>query len=164
MSTVDTPQEVNGRAEQETTQEGTEEMTTATEENTAPQDSAIQLSKTGSALGKRPVSQSEFDVAGTMVFSGIRPIEADHMEVYGTLIGGRPIEASHLDVVDTDSLPGHRPVFSSDLAVIEADTLPEHRPIAASPAFLMESSTLPGGRPIASNNIDDPKALMGYLD
>lgn len=166
MSSSNT-QEVNGHSQSQVVQEVSENMTTSTENLDAQeteQDASVALTTSGSALGSRPVTPNDMDIAGTMTFSGVRPIMASTLEVWGTMMGGRPIEASHLAVVDTDTIPGHRPIFASDLAVIEADTLPGHRPIAASPAYLMQSSTLPGGRPIASNQIDDPISLMGYID
>lgn len=126
--------------------------------------SAIELTHGGAVFGNRPVGDSEIEISGTMTFSGVRPIEASHLDVYSTLMGGRPIEASHLAVVDTDTMPGHRPIFASGMAVVDADSLPGHRPIAASPAYLMQGSELPNNRPIASNDADSSGKLMGYLD
>jgi hypothetical protein len=100
---------------------------------------------------------------GALQISGIRPIGASQLEVYGTILNNRPVSASHLRVLDY-SIPGHRPVFATDLVIREDLTLPGGRPIMSSDPRLMASSLLPGGRPIAPNEIGDGEALMGYLD
>ena len=43
-------------------------------------------------------------------------------------------------------------------------TISGRRPIAVSTLNVSESYAIMGNRPVASNDIDDPAALMGYLD
>ncbi|NJO41527.1 MAG: hypothetical protein HC769_03405 [Cyanobacteria bacterium CRU_2_1] len=99
---------------------------------------------------------------GSFSSAGLRPIVSDTIEIFGTILNNRPIVASHLRVLEM--LPGNRPVFASEMIVRDDLTLPGGRPIVASDPKLLQASLLPGGRPIASNEIDDPVALMGFLD
>jgi hypothetical protein len=81
-----------------------------------------------------------------------------------SLPNNRPITASDLQIVATLNAMGHRPIVANTFQIAHSDTLPEHRPVAVSNLMDADTSRLPGHRPIASNEIDDPKALMGYLD
>ncbi len=124
---------------------------------------AIQLHQQPSlSIANRPVMPSDIEIAGTIQSSGIRPIEASHMDVYGTILNGRPISASHLKVAEM--LPGNRPVFYSDFHAAEGMDYFNGRPVMMSEPGLLEASSLPGGRPIFSNAIDDAPTLMGFLD
>jgi hypothetical protein len=121
----------------------------------------IQLHQPMGSVLNRPVMPSDLDVVGMMTISGDRPVEASHLELFGSFLNGRPIESSHVKIFE---MLGDRPVFESAIKMIDDGGLPGGRPIMASSAALMESSVLPGGRPIASNDIDDATTLMGYLD
>ena len=112
-------------------------------------------------LGDRPIAQNEFEIAELFSEAGLRPIGASNLSVFSTILNDRPIVATNLRVVE---YVGSRPIFASDVIVRDDLTLPGGRPIVASDPHLLEASLLPGGRPIASNEIDDPIALMGYLD
>lgn len=103
----------------------------------------------------------ELEVAESYSEAGIRPIEASHLEVYGTIMNNRPVEVSHLQVIE---YIGNRPIFASELVVCDDLTLPGGRPIVASDPHLMNSHQITGGRPIASNDLGDGSTLMGYLD
>lgn len=81
------------------------------------------------------------------------------------LPNGRPVEPSHLQVVDTYSSVGsNRPIVKSNLEINNTLTVSGNRPIAVSHLHISESYSVMGNRPVASNQIDDPTALMGYLD
>jgi hypothetical protein len=43
-------------------------------------------------------------------------------------------------------------------------TISGNRPIAVSHLAISEMYSVMGNRPVASNEIDDPTALMGFLD
>jgi hypothetical protein len=124
---------------------------------------AIEVSPSGS-VWNRPIAPDSIDVIESISVAGLRPIAASNMEIFGTILNNRPIMASNLRVIDSNALADHRPIFASDLIVRDDLTLPGGRPIMASDPKLLEASLLPGGRPIASNEIDDPEALMGYID
>jgi hypothetical protein len=112
---------------------------------------------------RRPDSQDSIQVAEQFSSSGIRPVTASTLEIYGMILNNRPIAASHLHVLNYD-IPGHRPVFASNIVVRDDLVLPGGRPIVASDPSLMQPSYLPGGRPVASNQIDDSETLMGFID
>ena len=57
----------------------------------------------------------------------------------------------------------HRPIVASGLQLLE-DHFYGNRPVQARRLPLQEDSPLPNARPIASNEIDDPRELMGFLD
>lgn len=114
------------------------------------------------SIWNRPVMPSDIEVVGEIQSSGIRPIEASHLAVFGTILNGRPILSSNLKVAEM--LPGNRPIFFSDFQSVSALTLSGDRPVMASAAGLMTAEKLPGDRPIFSNDIDNPLELMGYID
>lgn len=91
-----------------------------------------------------------------------RPVATGTLEVKEGAILNRPVSISKLDVKEV--LPGGRPIVASGLEVSSSITVAGNRPIMASTLQVSELGFLPGGRPIASNQIDDPKTLMGYLD
>lgn len=96
-----------------------------------------------------------------------RPIGVSHLAIKegDGLPGGRPIEASHLKVVSTFSSSGaSRPVVSSGMEISNTMVISGNRPIAVSHLQVSETLVVMGNRPVASNEIDDPTALMGYLD
>ncbi|OKH18145.1 hypothetical protein NIES593_22455 [Hydrococcus rivularis NIES-593] len=98
-----------------------------------------------------------------------RPIGVSHLaikEMDGQgLPNNRPVEASHLKVVSTySSVGGVRPVVASGMEVSSTLAISGNRPIAASHLKISETYTVMGNRPVASNEIDDPAALMGFLD
>lgn len=123
---------------------------------------AIQLHRQPSlSAWNRPIMPDEMEVVGTIQSSGVRPIAASHLAVYGTLMGGRPIEANALKIAD---MVGDSPIFYNDVEMIEGDNGIFGRPIMVSDPALMNAEEGFGSRPIASNQIDDPLALMGYID
>jgi hypothetical protein len=96
-----------------------------------------------------------------------RPIGRSHLQFKEDemLPGGRPVEASHMRVVSTySSVGGSRPVVSSGMEVSSTLAISGNRPIALSHLHISETYTVMGNRPVASNEIDDPEALMGFLD
>jgi len=81
------------------------------------------------------------------------------------LPNNRPIEASHLNVVSTyNVVGGTRPVVASGIEVSGTLSISGNRPISTSHLKISETYSVMGSRPVASNEIDDPEALMGYLD
>ncbi|WP_413167007.1 hypothetical protein ACL6C3_09935 [Capilliphycus salinus ALCB114379] len=78
-----------------------------------------------------------------------RPIEESHLEVVGTIMGNRPI-------FKTESASGISFVHSEDAVGAMAN-----RPVATTH---LQITSMMANRPIASNQVDDPYALMGYLD
>ncbi|MDY6936774.1 MAG: hypothetical protein SWY16_03825 [Cyanobacteriota bacterium] len=77
----------------------------------------------------------------------------------------RPISVSQYHITETfAAVGGERPIFSSGLQVCGTIDSSGQRPIAASGLAISEVYTSMGNRPVASNEIDDPNALMGYLD
>ncbi|MEC4990288.1 MAG: hypothetical protein SAJ37_16275 [Oscillatoria sp. PMC 1068.18] len=77
----------------------------------------------------------------------------------------RPVDPSNIQVAETFSEMGEsRPVFSSGIEISGMIHASGDRPVAASTLKLSDNYKLMGNRPIASNEIDDPDALMGYLD
>jgi hypothetical protein len=96
-----------------------------------------------------------------------RPIGVSHLAIKKAegMPNNRPIEASHLKVVSTyNSVGGSRPVTASGMEVSSTLAISGNRPIALSHLAISETYTVMGNRPVASNEIDDPTALMGYLD
>jgi len=81
------------------------------------------------------------------------------------LPNNRPIEPSHLNVVSTyRSVGGTRPIISSGMEMSGTLAISGNRPISVSHLKISETYSVMGNRPVASNEIDDPRALMGYLD
>ncbi len=81
------------------------------------------------------------------------------------LPNNRPVEPSHLEVVGTYSSVGaNRPIVKSGMKINSSLAISGNRPIAVSTLNVSESYTIMGNRPVASNDIDDPAALMGYID
>ncbi|MDY7023075.1 MAG: hypothetical protein SWJ54_17285 [Cyanobacteriota bacterium] len=78
-----------------------------------------------------------------------RPIEESHLEVVGMISRNRP-------VFKTESASGMTFVHSEDTVGAMAN-----RPVAHTQ---LQITSMAANRPIASNQIDDPYALMGYLD
>jgi hypothetical protein len=124
---------------------------------------AIEISPSGS-VWNRPVAPDSLDIIESISVAGLRPIAASNMKIFGTILNNRPIMASNLRIVESNALADHRPIFASEMIIRDDLTLPGGRPIMASDPRLLEASLLPGGRPIASNDIDDPEALMGFID
>ncbi|MEP0917769.1 hypothetical protein NC981_13130 [Leptolyngbya sp. DQ-M1] len=119
------------------------------------------LSLPSLSAGNRPIMSDDFEVAGTIQSAGIRPIEASHMAIYGTIMNGRPIMSSNLKVAEM--LPGNRPIFYSDFHAVEgSETL--GRPVMASEPGLLSANRHMGDRPVFSNDLDDSTALMGFID
>jgi hypothetical protein len=103
----------------------------------------------------------DIEVAESFTAAGLRPIAASHLDVYGTIMNNRPVMASHLRVVE---YAGNRPIFANDVTFRDDLSLPGGRPIAASDPKLLQASQIMNARPIASNEIDDNRSLMGYID
>ena len=81
------------------------------------------------------------------------------------LPNNRPIEASHLNIVSTyRSLGANRPITASGMEMSGTLAISGNRPISASHLKISETYSVMGNRPVASNEVDDPTALMGYLD
>ncbi len=81
------------------------------------------------------------------------------------LPGNRPIEASHLHIIGTyNAVGGSRPITANGIEVSSTLTISGNRPIAVSHLAISEMYSVMGNRPVASNEIDDPTALMGFLD
>jgi hypothetical protein len=81
------------------------------------------------------------------------------------LPNNRPIEARHLQIVGTFASGGSsRPITKSDTNIGGKIIISGNRPIAAKTLAISETYSVMGNRPVASNQIDDPLALMGYID
>ena len=77
----------------------------------------------------------------------------------------RPVTVSKLAIAETfGAVGGERPIFASSLQVRGTIDSSGLRPISAGNLAISEVYTSMGNRPVASNDIDDPDALMGYLD
>jgi hypothetical protein len=138
------------------------EVIDVTPEAAKSKEGAIQLhGQPPLSIWNRPIMPDDMEVVGTIQSAGIRPIAASHLAVYGTLMGGRPIESNALKVAD---MVGSSPIFYNDVQMIEGNNGIFGRPVMVSDPALMNSEAGFGGRPIASNQIDDPRALMGFID
>ena len=109
----------------------------------------------------RPVMSDDFEIAGTIQSAGVRPIEASHMAIYGTILNGRPITSSNLKVAEM--MPGNRPIFYSDFHSVEGSEA-MGRPVMVSEPGLLSAEMLLGNRPVFSNQADDASSLMGFID
>lgn len=119
------------------------------------------LSLPSLSASNRPVMSDDFEVAGTIQSAGVRPIEASHLAIYGTILNGRPIMSSSLKVAEM--LPGNRPIFYSDFHSVEgSETF--GRPVMASEPGLLSADRHMGDRPVFTNDLDDSTALMGFID
>ncbi|MBD2080568.1 hypothetical protein [Leptolyngbya sp. FACHB-17] len=119
------------------------------------------LSLPSLSAGNRPIMSDDFEVAGTIQSAGIRPIEASHLAIYGTIMNGRPVMSSSLKVAEM--LPGNRPIFYSDFHAVEgSETF--GRPVMASEPGLLSADRHMGDRPVFSNDLDDSTTLMGFID
>lgn len=92
---------------------------------------------------------TQIQVAHSAMIVPNRPIEESHLEVVGTIMGNRPI-------FKTESVSGISFVHSEDSVGAMAN-----RPVAISH---LQITSMTVNRPVASNDVDDPYALMGYLD
>jgi hypothetical protein len=92
---------------------------------------------------------TQIQVAHSAMIMPNRPIEESHLEVVGTIMGNRPI-------FKTESVSGISFVHSEDSVGAMAN-----RPVAISH---LQITSMTVNRPVASNDVDDPYALMGYLD
>ena len=92
---------------------------------------------------------TQIQVAHSASIMPNRPIEESHLEVVGTIMGNRPI-------FKTESASGVSFVHSEDSVGAMAN-----RPVATTH---LQITSMMVNRPIASNEVDDPYALMGYLD
>ncbi|MEB3173972.1 MAG: hypothetical protein VKN60_02110 [Cyanobacteriota bacterium] len=119
------------------------------------------------ARGRRPSAKPEtseessaLSLAAPQPVGGLKLMAGD-----GGLPNNRPIEASHLKVVSTyTTVGGVRPVGASGMELSGTLTISGNRPIALSHLKISETYSVMGNRPVASNEIDDPAALMGFLD
>jgi hypothetical protein len=96
-----------------------------------------------------------------------RPIENSHHNFHesDSLPNHRPIENSHLNIVSTyTSVGSDRPITAGDMEISSTIAISGNRPIAVSHLQISETYAVMGNRPVASNEIDDPTALMGFLD
>jgi hypothetical protein len=111
----------------------------------------------------RPIASGSFEVWEYVKDGGTRPIAVSDLEISTslTLMGNRPIEISHNKV---DHLFDGRPVMTNTLKVHEMFKASGERPIEVSHLIISQLYSLMGNRPIASNDIDDPEALMGFID
>ena len=90
---------------------------------------------------------------------------AVHMHDSDTLPNHRPIEDSHLNIVSTFSSVGtDRPITAGEMEISSTLAISGNRPVAVSHLQISDTYTVMGNRPVASNDIDDPAALMGFLD
>lgn len=147
MATSDTP---NNSAENNTASLATRKSASGgvskTTRKTSAKSDAISLYQPEPLPEDRPVAETSLD----LVHDGYLP-------------GNRPVTASHMDVLNDDTLPNHRPVMKSGLVIVDSDTLPNHRPIVQSSVDFQHAPMIMK-RPVASNQIDNPRDLMGFLD
>ncbi len=92
---------------------------------------------------------TQIQVSHSAMIMPNRPIEESHLEIVGTIMGNRPI-------FKTESASGVSFVHSEDSVGAMAN-----RPVATTQ---LQITSMLVNRPVASNEIDDPYALMGYLD
>ncbi|WP_152983521.1 hypothetical protein [Lyngbya aestuarii] len=92
---------------------------------------------------------TQIQVAHSAMIMPNRPIEESHLEITGTIMGNRPI-------FKTESASGVSFVHSEDSVGAMAN-----RPVATTQ---LQITSMLVNRPVASNEVDDPYALMGYLD
>jgi len=134
-----------------------------TVENTAPAttetESAKESTKTPTR-GRKPKEDSEVTALSVAKSGGLHLMKSPN-----GLPGNRPIEASHLHIIGTYSaVGGSRPITTNGIEVSSTMTISGNRPIAVSHLAISELYSVMGNRPVASNAIDDPTALMGFLD
>ena len=134
-----------------------------TVENTAPAttetESAKESTKTPTR-GRKPKEDSEVTALSVAKTGGLHLMKSPT-----GLPGNRPIEASHLHIIGTYSaVGGSRPITTNGIEVSSTMTISGNRPIAVSHLAISELYSVMGNRPVASNEIDDPTALMGFLD
>lgn len=79
-----------------------------------------------------PISR-DIEVVKTYSSAGIRPIGASHLKIVHTvdIMGIRPIGANTIDIVDSINLCGIRPIASSSLGISETSSVFGNRPVAA---------------------------------
>ncbi|MEL7038057.1 MAG: hypothetical protein AAFO04_20930 [Cyanobacteria bacterium J06592_8] len=94
-------------------------------------------------------ASTQIQVAQSAMIMPNRPIEESHLEVVGMISRNRP-------VFKTESASGMTFVHSEDTVGAMAN-----RPVAHTQ---LQITSMVANRPIASNQVDDPYALMGYLD
>jgi hypothetical protein len=94
-------------------------------------------------------AQTQIQVSHSAMIMPNRPIEESHLEIVGTIMGNRPI-------FKTESASGVSFVHSEDSVGAMAN-----RPVATTQ---LQITSMLVNRPVASNEVDDPYALMGYLD
>lgn len=92
---------------------------------------------------------TQIQVSHSAMIMPNRPIEESHLEITGTIMGNRPI-------FKTESASGVSFVHSEDSVGAMAN-----RPVATTQ---LQITSMLVNRPVASNEVDDPYALMGYLD
>ncbi len=134
-----------------------------TVENTAPatteSESAKESTKTPTR-GRKPKEDSEVTALSVAQSGGLHLMKSPT-----GLPGNRPVEASHLHIIGTYSaVGGSRPITTNGIEVSSTMTISGNRPIAVSHLAISEMYSVMGNRPVASNEIDDPTALMGFLD
>ena len=134
-----------------------------TVENTAPattaSESAPEPTKTPTR-GRKAKEDSEVTALSVAKTGGLHLMKSPT-----GLPGNRPIEASHLHIIGTYSaVGGSRPITTNGIEVSSTMTISGNRPIAVSHLAISEMYSVMGNRPVASNAIDDPTALMGFLD
>ncbi len=121
-------------------------------ENSQEQDMSKDLevdTKSTKAESSENSSPTQIQVAHSAMIMPNRPIEESHLQVVGTIMGNRPI-------FKTESVSGISFVHSEDSVGAMAN-----RPVATTQ---LQITSMMVNRPIASNEVDDPYALMGYLD
>jgi hypothetical protein len=129
---------------------------------------AIKFKDSPNLPGHRPIGVSTVHfIHQDGLLPNNRPIAANsmHFSENYSVMGNRPVESSHLNVIsEYNSVGGTRPVVSSGLKISSSITVSGNRPIVASALHISESYAIMGNRPVADNDIDDPLALMGYID
>ncbi|KKD36388.1 hypothetical protein WN50_20000 [Limnoraphis robusta CS-951] len=123
-----------------------------TDENNQEKDMSKDLevdTKPTKAQSSENSTPTQIQVAHSAMIMPNRPIEESHLEVVGTIMGNRPI-------FKTESVSGISFVHSEDSVGAMAN-----RPVAISH---LQITSMTVNRPVASNDVDDPYALMGYLD
>ncbi|MEA5540004.1 hypothetical protein VB834_13295 [Limnoraphis robusta Tam1] len=123
-----------------------------TDENNQEKDMSKDLevdTKPTKAQSSENSTPTQIQVAHQAMIMPNRPIEESHLEVVGTIMGNRPI-------FKTESVSGISFVHSEDSVGAMAN-----RPVAISH---LQITSMTVNRPVASNEVDDPYALMGYLD
>ncbi len=142
-----------------------EKQGTGTSPNAKEAPATSTTGKTTTSRGRRPTKSTIGKESSALSVKNKADSSLNLAPARQGLPNNRPVEASKLHVVSTyNTGGGTRPVVSSGIEISGTLTISGNRPIALSHLKISDTYSVMGNRPVASNEIDDPAALMGFLD